>query len=170
MASDPAELQQEVRREAQSALAPLAGSRAQSLQRLQIGLFGLAAMLLLVGLANIIMDRARMADDADAMAEVAGADLGWFFDEVYRSSNAFDYGVQDLKSVRDADYRVPREIGGMRVENVIISMAAALRCNGSQELSTDITNHYIDVLQFVGDEDSAYKLCERARNVAEAIR
>ncbi len=36
--------------------------RAQALHRLQIGLFGLAAMLLLVGLANIIMDRARMAE------------------------------------------------------------------------------------------------------------
>ncbi len=36
--------------------------RAQSLHRLQIGLFGLAAMLLLVGLANIIMDRARLAE------------------------------------------------------------------------------------------------------------
>jgi len=59
MASDPAELQQEVRREAQSALAPLAGSRAQSLQRLQIGLFGLAAMVLLVGLANIILTNAK---------------------------------------------------------------------------------------------------------------
>lgn len=75
-----------------------------------------------------------------------------------------------LKTVRDADHRVPREIGGMRVENVIISMAAALRCNGSQELSIDITNHYLDVLQFVGDEDSALKLCERARKVAEAER
>ncbi len=32
------------------------------MQRLQVGLFGLAAMLLLVGLANIIMDRARLAD------------------------------------------------------------------------------------------------------------
>ena len=38
--------------------------RGQSVQRLQVGLFGLAAMLLLVGLANIIMDRARMADGA----------------------------------------------------------------------------------------------------------
>jgi len=36
--------------------------RAQALHRLQIGLFGLAAMLLLVGLANIIMDRARLAE------------------------------------------------------------------------------------------------------------
>ena len=38
--------------------------RAQAVNRLQIGLFGLAAMLLLVGLANIIMDRARLAESA----------------------------------------------------------------------------------------------------------
>ena len=36
--------------------------RAQAVHRLQIGIFGLAAMLLLVGLANIIMDRARQAE------------------------------------------------------------------------------------------------------------
>lgn len=36
--------------------------RAHAVQRLQVGLFGLAAMLLLVGLANIIMDRARLAE------------------------------------------------------------------------------------------------------------
>jgi len=59
MATDPAELQQDAPRERQSALAPLAGSRAQSLQRLQIGLFGLAAMVLLVGLANIILTNAQ---------------------------------------------------------------------------------------------------------------
>ena len=38
--------------------------RAQTVKRLQIGLFGLAAMLLLVALANIIMERAREADFA----------------------------------------------------------------------------------------------------------
>jgi hypothetical protein len=37
--------------------------RAQAVQRLQVGLFGLAAMLLLVGLANIIMDRARLVEE-----------------------------------------------------------------------------------------------------------
>src|SRR5688500_13163571 len=68
-----------------------------------------------------------------------------------------------VKTVRQEDYRVPRQIGGMRVENVIISMAAALQQNGSQELSTAITHHYLEVLQFVGKEDSARKLCERAR-------
>ncbi|WP_254049831.1 hypothetical protein [Novosphingobium sp. TH158] len=36
--------------------------RAQAVHRLQIGIFGLAAMLLLVGLANIIMDRAKQAE------------------------------------------------------------------------------------------------------------
>ena len=40
--------------------------RAQAIHRLQVGLFGLAGMLLLVGLANIIMDRARIGDDAAA--------------------------------------------------------------------------------------------------------
>jgi hypothetical protein len=42
--------------------------RAQVVHRLQIGLFGLAAMLLLVGLANVILDRAYMAD-ASAVAD-----------------------------------------------------------------------------------------------------
>lgn len=75
-----------------------------------------------------------------------------------------------LKSARQEDHRVPREIAGMRVENVIISMAAALQRTGSQELSTAITNHYLDVLQFMTDEDSAMKLCERARTLAKADR
>lgn len=45
--------------------------RGQAVQRLQVGLFGLAAMLLMVGLANIVMDRAREADAAETVAEVA---------------------------------------------------------------------------------------------------
>ena len=36
--------------------------RAQSIHRLQVGLFGLALVLLVVALANIIMDRARLAE------------------------------------------------------------------------------------------------------------
>lgn len=50
--------------------------RAQVVHRLQIGLFGLVAMLLLVGLANVILDRAYMADaaavaDPDASASAS---------------------------------------------------------------------------------------------------
>ncbi|MPY88966.1 MAG: hypothetical protein GEU99_13690 [Luteitalea sp.] len=38
-------------------------------------------------------------DDFFAVAnEVSGRDLTWFFDQVYRSSNVFDYGVQDVQS------------------------------------------------------------------------
>ena len=36
--------------------------RAQAVQRLQSGLFGIAAIVMVVGLANIINDRARQAD------------------------------------------------------------------------------------------------------------
>ncbi|MBS0480852.1 MAG: hypothetical protein JSR96_01630 [Proteobacteria bacterium] len=36
--------------------------RAQAVQRLQAGLFGLSAIVLIVGLANIINDRAKLAD------------------------------------------------------------------------------------------------------------
>ena len=36
--------------------------RAQAVHRLQAGLFGLAAIVLVVGLANIINDRARLTD------------------------------------------------------------------------------------------------------------
>ena len=54
--------------------APLAGTRGEAVQRLQVGLIGLAAMVLLVGLANIIMERARQTEAAavpDAAATVA---------------------------------------------------------------------------------------------------
>jgi hypothetical protein len=55
MASDPIEVPA-----GESSLnAPLAGSRSQAVQRLQIGLFGLGAMLLLVGLANVVINNAR---------------------------------------------------------------------------------------------------------------
>lgn len=39
--------------------------RAQAVQRLQTGLFGLAAIVLIVGLANIINDRARLSEAAN---------------------------------------------------------------------------------------------------------
>lgn len=37
--------------------------RAHAVQRLQAGLFGLSAIVLIVGLANIIKDRAALTDD-----------------------------------------------------------------------------------------------------------
>jgi hypothetical protein len=43
-------------------------------------------------------------DYFEVVNAVTGRDLGWYFDQVYRSSNVFDYGVQDLKSARDGDH------------------------------------------------------------------
>jgi hypothetical protein len=40
-------------------------------------------------------------DFFDVASEVAGSDLGWYFDQVYRSSGVFDYGVQDLRSTNE---------------------------------------------------------------------
>jgi hypothetical protein len=38
--------------------------------------------------------------------DVSGRDLTWYFDQVYRSANVFDYGVQDLSSDREGgNYR-----------------------------------------------------------------
>jgi hypothetical protein len=48
--------------------------RSQSVHRLQLGLFGLCAVLLIVALANIIMDRAQTIDADDPNAQVIAAD------------------------------------------------------------------------------------------------
>lgn len=50
--------------------APLAGTRSQAMQRLQIGLFGVAAMILLVSLANIILTNAQQ-NEARVVPEAA---------------------------------------------------------------------------------------------------
>jgi aminopeptidase N len=39
-------------------------------------------------------------DFFDVANEVSGQDLTWFFDQVYRSSNVFDYGIETLQSER----------------------------------------------------------------------
>ena len=59
MASDPTDLLRRPANGDDRPAAPLAGTKSQSMQRLQIGLFGLGAMVLLVGLANIILTNAQ---------------------------------------------------------------------------------------------------------------
>lgn len=44
--------------------APLAGTRPQRIQRVQIGLFGVAAMLALVALADVVGSRVQVTEDA----------------------------------------------------------------------------------------------------------
>ena len=51
------------RAEPRSGEAAPSSTRRETVQRLQVGLSGLAAMILLVGLANIIQDRARVTEE-----------------------------------------------------------------------------------------------------------
>jgi hypothetical protein len=41
------------------------------------------------------------------VSEISGEDMTWFFDEVYRSSNVFDYGVQEFASRQIREVRLP---------------------------------------------------------------
>jgi hypothetical protein len=47
--------------------------RAQAVHRLQVGMFGLAAMLLLVSLASVIMQRVQTADRSAVATEPSGS-------------------------------------------------------------------------------------------------
>jgi hypothetical protein len=46
-----------------NAIAPIAQARAEAIQRVQVGLFGIGAMVLLVGLASIIGGQAELNED-----------------------------------------------------------------------------------------------------------
>jgi len=70
MASDPFDLQRSALPEQELPPVPLAGTSGQSIQRLQVGLFGLAAMVLLVALANIIRNNAEQ-NEATVVPEAA---------------------------------------------------------------------------------------------------
>ena len=52
-------------------------------------------------LARWAFKHPRPQDFFDTAREVAGRDLGWYFDQVYRSSDVFDYGVEQLQSTSD---------------------------------------------------------------------
>jgi hypothetical protein len=52
-----------------------------------------------------------------------------------------------MKTLRDAVHVVPDEIGGVRLENLIVGMAATLRMHGSPALAADVARHYLDVLE-----------------------
>jgi hypothetical protein len=76
--------------------------RAQAVQRLQAGLFGLAAIVLVVGLANIINDRARLSDagrSAATKAAVSGEEV--------KSDPLADIGVVPSTAPEDTASPVP---------------------------------------------------------------
>ena len=70
MATDPAETPFAPETTQKLEPAPLSGTRSQSMQRLQVGLFGIASMVLLVGLANIIKTNVQQSE-AQVVPEAA---------------------------------------------------------------------------------------------------
>lgn len=54
----------------EAASVPLGGTRAERVQRVQVGLFGLGAMILLVALADVVIQRAAQTE-ANAVPEAA---------------------------------------------------------------------------------------------------
>ena len=75
MALDPTELLRAPAEGPPPPRAPLAGTRSQSMQRLQIGFSGLAAMVLLVGLADIIISNVQR-NEAQVVPEAAPVENG----------------------------------------------------------------------------------------------
>lgn len=70
MSVDPEDFLSAEAREAAAPAVPPTGWRAHAVQRVQIGLAGLAAMVLLVGLASIIINNARQ-NQAQVVPEAA---------------------------------------------------------------------------------------------------
>jgi len=64
MAIDPRELFKTAPKVEEAMPSPLGGTRAERIQRLQVGGFGLAAMVLMVALADIVISRARETEAA----------------------------------------------------------------------------------------------------------
>jgi hypothetical protein len=59
-------------------LTTFGGTRAEAIHRLQVGMFGLGAIVLMIGLANVVMERARQSDATsvpEASATVAADDV-----------------------------------------------------------------------------------------------
>ena len=64
MPIDPRELFKTSPKVEEPVVTPLGGTRAERIQRLQVGGFGLAAMVLMVALADIVISRARETEAA----------------------------------------------------------------------------------------------------------
>lgn len=71
-----------------------------------------------------------------------------------------------MRSARVADHRVPDEVEGVRIQNLILAMAATLERSGSPELAAAITEHYLTALQLSERCDTAAALIDRSRELA----
>jgi hypothetical protein len=86
----------------------------------------------------------RPADFFASVNEASGQDLRWFFDETYRTSNVFDYGIQSFSSTR---VRLPPS----RAQRASASLAEASGGGGKPDSASDDGYRTIVVAQRLGE-------------------
>jgi hypothetical protein len=82
-------------------------------------------------------------DFFDVANEVSGRDLTWFFDQVYRSSNVFDYGIDTLQSetvevVGSADKLPPGGTSRLELKDVPYRTQVVVRRYGEGIFPVDV--------------------------------
>jgi hypothetical protein len=106
MSPDPNPARKTLSDDAEALPAPLGGTRDEAMQRLQIGLLGLAAMILMVMLANIVMERANQTDAATVPeavdASASGQDAAGVKDPLADAGVVPDLPASDPGAQKDA--------------------------------------------------------------------
>lgn len=77
-------------------------------------------------------------DFFDTTTAILGRDIGWYFDQVYRNSNVFDYGVQQFASVPDGPSRYRTTVGVRRYGEAIFPVDVLVRFADGHE----VTEHW----------------------------
>ena len=72
----------------------------------------------------------RVADFERVASEVSGQQLSWFFEQVFRSPSAFDYGVEGLASEPDASGAFVTTVTARRYGEAVFSGASGTRTGG----------------------------------------
>ncbi|MXP25681.1 hypothetical protein GRI39_06450 [Altererythrobacter indicus] len=101
--------------------APLDISRKQSVQRLQVGFAGLAVMILLVGLANIVIDQAQQTQSTavpEAAPTVAPKDISQGSDPLADAGVVPDLPAEKPKDVSPEPNMLP-ESGDVEPTQII---------------------------------------------------
>lgn len=72
----------------------------------------------------------QLADFERVASEVSGQRLSWLFDQVFRSSGVFDYGVEGLASELDADGAFVTTVTARRYGQALFTGASGSRTGG----------------------------------------
>jgi len=72
----------------------------------------------------------NLADFERAASAVSGQRLSWFFDQIFRSSGVFDYGVEEFASDADADGGFVTTVTARRYGEALFTGASGSRTGG----------------------------------------